>query len=297
MAVVGLLALGLMTVSWCGEIDISLPAILALGNILLAARQRAACRSGSPFRSCVLAGALAGLVNGVLVVAFGLPSLAVTLGAIGAYRALALLLGGQEGYADFPDSYIWLGSAMLGCAAAVAAAAGRGAAGVAFVMHVTVFGRQLYMVGSNARRDDVLGRTGRRVKVAAFAIAGAISGLAAFVYIGQFQSARADNASDMLLFVVTAVVLGGVDIFGGRGNVAGVAAVAAAAGHAEERHGPGEPAGPVQTLVIGTLLMVSIAIPQCPACGGAGPVQCPARFRRHALQAEPYDSGAREELR
>ena len=192
MAVVGLIALGLMAVVVVGEIDISLPAILALGNILFMQLAIAHCPVWLAVPAVLFVCALAGLFNGLLVVAFGLPSLAVTLGAMGAYRALALLLAGQEGFADFPASYIWLGSssiadvlpASLVLVALVAFVFG-------FVMHRTVLGRSLFVCGLNSRAALLSGVRVKRVKTAAFAIGGAMAGLASLVYVGQFQSARA----------------------------------------------------------------------------------------------------------
>ena len=263
VAVVGLIALGLMAVVVVGEIDISLPAILALGNILFMQLAIAHVPVWLAMPTVLVVCALAGLLNGLLVVAFGLPSLAVTLGAMGAYRALALLLAGQEGFADFPDDYLWLGSTLIGgvlpaslLLVAVAALI------LAFVMHGTVLGRSFFACGLSMRAALMSGVRVRRVKTTAFAIGGALAGLASLVYIGQFQSARADNASDILLFVVTAVVLGGVDIFGGRGNVVGVLLSLLLLGTLKNGMGLVNIAGSVQTLVIGTLLIVSVLIAQ-----------------------------------
>jgi rhamnose transport system permease protein len=253
IAIVGLLALGLLPVVLVGEIDISLPAIMALGNILLAQFSAAGVPLAAALPVMLLVCTLAGTMNGALVVAFGLPSLAVTLGAMGAYRALALLLGGQEGYAGFQDDYVWLGSAsarpfpvsLLLLVVAVAV--------LALVLHATVFGRYLYVVGNNARAATMSGLQAGKLKAATFAIAGFMSGLASLTYVGQFQSARADNASDILLFVVTAVVLGGADIFGGRGNVGGVLLSLLLLGLLKNGMGLANYPGPVQTLVIGSL--------------------------------------------
>jgi rhamnose transport system permease protein len=259
IAVVGLLAIGLTLVVLVGEIDISVPAILALGNILFAQMSMAGVPLLVALPVVIGICAAAGALNGALVVIFGLPSLAVTLGAMGAYRALALLLGGQEGFAGFAESYVRLGSDLVGgvlpasliLLIAVTAV-------VAFVLHRTVFGRLLYVVGSNARAALASGiRTGA-VKVAAFAICGAMTGLASLVYIGQYQSARADNASEMLLFIVTAVVLGGVDIFGGRGRVAGVLLALLLLGTIKNAMGLSNVPGSVQTLVIGALLIAAV---------------------------------------
>ena len=263
VAVVGLIALGLMVVVVVGEIDISLPAILALGNILFMQLAIAHVSVWLAVPVVLVVCALAGLLNGLLVVAFGLPSLAVTLGAMGAYRALALLLAGQEGFADFPADYLWLGSTLIGGVVPASLLLVAVTALVfAFVMHGTVLGRSFFVCGLNMRAALMSGIRVRRVKTTAFAIGGAMAGLASLVYIGQFQSARADNASDILLFVVTAVVLGGVDIFGGRGNVLGVLLSLLLLGTLKNGMGLVNIAGSVQTLVIGLLLIVSVLIAQ-----------------------------------
>ena len=203
MAVPAVIAAGLMVIVVIGEIDISLPAILALGNILFAHFSQ----SGAPVWLAALAvvavGIAAGALNGALVVAFGLPSLAVTLGMMGAYRAFALLIGGQEGYAAFDDSYVWLGSAQIGDVMPVSLVLiAIVFALFTFVMHGTVYGRLCYVIGNNARAARLSGVRVALVKVAAFAIGGATASLASLVYVGQYQSARADNASDILLFIV-----------------------------------------------------------------------------------------------
>ena len=263
VGVAGLIAAGLMAVVVVGEIDISLPAIMALGNVLFAWLALRGVPIGLALPLVLLVATAAGLLNGLLVTTFGLPSLAVTLGALGAYRALALLLGGQESFAGFPDSYIWLGSALIGGTVPVSLVLLLLVfAALAIVMHGTVFGRHCYVVGANARAAAFSGVPARRVKVAAFGLGGLSAGLASLAYIGQYQSARADNASDMLLFIVTAVVLGGVDIFGGRGRVAGVLLALLLLGTLKNGMGLANFAGPVQTLVIGALLVAAVLIGQ-----------------------------------
>jgi rhamnose transport system permease protein len=270
LAIAGLLAAGLMMIIVAGEIDISLPAILAMGTILFARMGEADLPLGVALPVVLVVGTAAGLINGLLVVGFGLPSLAVTLGMTSAYRAFALALGGQEGHADFPDSYLWLGSSsVLGIVPVSLLLLALAYALLGGVMHGTVFGRLLYMIGVNPVAMRFSGVRVGTVKVAAFAAAGAIAGLAALVYVGQFESARADNAADILLFVVAAVTLGGVDVFGGRGHVLGVLLSLLLLGTLKNGMGLANLPGPLQTLVIGAVLILSVAIPQLP------------RFRRH----------------
>jgi rhamnose transport system permease protein len=260
IAVIGLLAAGMMLIIVVGEIDISLPAIMAVGNILFARMSEGNIPLWLALPLVVLMATSAGALNGLLVVSFRLPSLAVTLGTMGAYRAIALLAGGQEGYAGFSDSYVWLGSAAFldGLLPVSLLLFFVVFAGFGLLMHRTTFGRLVYMVGSNIEAARFSGVPVEWVKVAAFAIGGLTAGVASLVYIGQYQSARADNASDLLLLIVTAVVLGGVDIFGGRGRVTGVFLALILLGTLRNGMGLANFPGPVQTLIVGLLLVASV---------------------------------------
>jgi rhamnose transport system permease protein len=260
IAIVGILAAGMMVIIVLGEIDISLPAIMTLGNILFARMSEAGWPIGLAFPVVLVVCVALGAMNGLLVVRLGLPSLAVTLGTMGAVRALALLFGGAEGYAGFSKAYIWLGSAtwagyLIPVSLVLMAAV---FAGLAVLMHGSVYGRLCYIVGARPEVARFSGIDVAGVKIAGFALGGAAAGLAALVYIGQYQSARADNASDILLVIVTAVTLGGVDIFGGRGRVLGVFLALILLGTLRNGMGLANIAGPVQTLVIGALLVGSV---------------------------------------
>jgi rhamnose transport system permease protein len=89
-------------------------------------------------------------------------------------------------------------------------------------MRRTVFGRRCYAIGLNKEASWAAGIDVAGIKIKAYTLAGALAGVAALVWIGQYGSARGDNADGAILFVVTAVVLGGVDINGGRGAILGV---------------------------------------------------------------------------
>jgi rhamnose transport system ATP-binding protein len=264
IAIVGVLGLGFMMVIILGEIDISLPAILAIGTVLLAKLSKAGVPIWGALPIIVVVGTIAGMLNGFLVSTFNLPSLAVTLGTMYAYRGFALLIGGFEGYAAdvFSPQYIWLGGGSLGgvfpCSLALLVVL---FLILAFVMHRTVFGRLLYAVGNNRVATRFSGYSVRSIITSAYAVAGALSAVAALVYVGQYESARADNASQLLLFVVACVVLGGFDIFGGKGNVVGLALSLLIIGTVQNGMGLANVPGPVQTLVIGLILICALLIP------------------------------------
>ncbi|MBV9390409.1 MAG: ABC transporter permease, partial [Verrucomicrobia bacterium] len=219
----GLLALGLMVVVVLGEIDISLASTLAVGAVILSKFSAYHIQLWLAFPVVLVICGLLGVLNGVLVAWLRLPSLAVTLGTMGAYRGLAFIIGTEKGYTDFDDSYLWFGSEhILGNIVPVSLVLFALVAPIiGFLMHETTFGRRCFSIGHNENAAWFSGIEAQRVKIQAYTLAGVMASLAALVWIGQYGSARGDNADGMILFVVTAVVLGGVDISGGRGTVLG----------------------------------------------------------------------------
>jgi rhamnose transport system permease protein len=135
---------------------------------------------------------------------------------------------------------------------------------VGALMRRTVFGRRCYAIGLNKEAKEAAWAAGvdvARLKIEAYALAGALAGFAALVWIGQYGSARGDNADGAILFVVTAVVLGGVDINGGRGGIQGVVLALFLLGTMRNGMGLANIAGPTQTIVLGALLIVGVLRP------------------------------------
>ena len=92
-------------------------------------------------------------------------------------------------------------------------------------------------------------------------MAEALAGLAALVFVGQYESARADNAGQLLLLVVAAVVLGGFEVTGGKGRISGLLLSLSCSGRFKTEWGAVNVPGPVQTLVIGAVLVLAVSIP------------------------------------
>jgi len=259
----GLLALGLMVVVVVGEIDISLASTLAVGSVLMSKFSAGQVSIWIAAPVVALSCAILGALNGALVARLHLPSLAVTLGTMGAFRGLAFIIGTEVGYTDFDDSYLHVGSdQVIGGVVPISLILFLVAAlAVGCLMHGTVFGRRCYAVGNNAEAAWISGIDVRALKTCVYALAGGLAGLAALVWIGQYGSARGDNADGMILLVVTAVVLGGVDINGGRGAVLGVVLSLFLLGTLRNGMGLANVPGPTQTVVFGALLILGVLRP------------------------------------
>ena len=260
---IGLMALGLALVVIAGEIDISITSTLAVSAVAFADFWD---RGLNIWLSCLLGlvvGMGLGVVNGVLVGLLDLPSLAVTLGTLAAYRGLAfVILGGGGAITGFPSDFTRLGLRDLGSTIVpIGLALFLAATAVfAFVLHGTRFGRYVYAIGSNREAARFSGIPVDRVRVTLFAISGLMAAAAGLLYASYFATARADAANVALLDVVAAVVLGGVNIFGGSGTILGVFLAVVLIAVLRNGMGLANISGEVQSIVIGSLLLGAILV-------------------------------------
>ena len=256
----GLLAFGLTFVVIAGEIDISVVLTMAVAAASFAHLWNAGVNVWLAALAALVVGTGLGLVNGLLIGVLNLPSLAITLGTLAAYRGLAYLILGGEAISGFPTSFTNIGGGYIRnelpvallvlCAFALV---------LGLLLHATRFGRYLYALGSNREAARYSGIPVTVVRVTVFALAGLMAGFAAITYLGYYGSVQADAGSGSeLIDVVTAVVLGGVDIFGGSGSMLGV--LLALILVAELRNGMqlANVSGATQDMVIGGLLIAAI---------------------------------------
>lgn len=260
--VFGLMAFGLFPVVVQGEIDISLASTLAVASVLFAKLSVAGVPVLVALPVVLAATALLGAVNGVLVAYAGLPSLAVTLGTLGAYRGVAYLLAGDAGVTGLTPEYTFLGLSWVGVVPSTVVLFLVFAVVIGVLMEATRFGRYSYAIGSNPDASRTAAVPVRQTRVIAYAVAGAAAGLAGFVWVNQYQSARGDNADGAILFVLTAVVLGGVSIKGGSGRALGVLLSTLLLATIQTGMKLANVPGTSQTLVIGLLLIASTGGPQ-----------------------------------
>jgi rhamnose transport system permease protein len=257
---IGLLAFGLTFVVVAGEIDISVCSTMAVSAVAVAEIWQHGTNIWVAALLGLVVATLLGLVNGVLIGVLDLPSLAVTLGTLAAYRGLAYVILGGEARSDFPPGFTKVGGGYIGDELPNALLVLFGFALVlGLLLHATRYGRYLYVIGSNRDAARYSGIPVMRARVTVFALSGLMAGFAGLVYLGFFGSVQADAAGGSeLIDVVTAVVLGGVDIFGGSGSIVGV--LLALILVAELRNGMqlDNLSGATQDMVIGGLLLAAI---------------------------------------
>jgi rhamnose transport system permease protein len=260
---IALIALPLTLIVITGEIDLSVASTLGLCSAVMGQLWVA----GLPLELVVVLviglGAVLGAVNAVFVTKFALPSLAVTIGTLAAYRGLAFVVLGDQAVADFPFLWTDAASSTVGDGAVPWAAVVTIVLAIVFgvVLHATPFGRSLYAMGNNAEAATFAGIRVARAKFWLFVASGAVSGLAGVYWTLRFASARADNAAGLELAVVAAVLLGGVSIFGGRGTLLGVLLGVLLLGAVRNALQLADVAADTLNVVTGGLLIASVVVP------------------------------------
>ena len=205
-----------------GRVDLSVGSVLALGGVtsgLLITNgvdTALACLTG------VLAGAIVGLVNGVLVTRFGLSTIVVTLGSLTAVRGFVLFVSPGPLF-NFGDGFRSLGEGgIAGIPYLVMIAAGVLGVG-AIVLAQSAVGRHIYAIGVNEEAAYLSGVHVTRICLLLFVATGAAAGLAGVMLAARLGSAPAGSLGvGFELDVLTAVLLGGVAFAGGRGTMRGV---------------------------------------------------------------------------
>jgi fructose transport system permease protein len=223
--VVGVIAIGQTLIILTAGIDLSCGMVMALGSIVMS---KLAVDNGLPTGLAILCGigvtALFGLLNGLLVTRIKLPPFIVTLGTLNIAFAITQLYSQSQTVTGLPDSMTALGNTFsIGSTevtwGAVLMLVLYGV--VWFALRETGRGRHVYAVGNNAEATRLTGIPTQRIIVGVYVIAGVFYGIASLLSVsrtgvGDPNAGQTDN-----LDAITAVVLGGTSLFGGRGVVLG----------------------------------------------------------------------------
>jgi fructose transport system permease protein len=268
VAIVGALAVGQTIIILTAGIDLSVGAIMVFTAIVMSA---SASTFGLPGPVALVLGLVvgtaAGGLNGALVTRLHLPPFIVTLGTLNIFTALTLLYSGGQTIQgkDIPDILLWTGQAITIGSFRITTGVLLMLAMYAVVMFVlknTAWGRHIYAVGDDADASRLAGISVNRVLMSAYLVAGFIYAIGAWIYIGRVGAASPNAGSDLNLDTITAVVIGGTSLFGGRGIIIGSLLGALIVG--VFRNGLALAGVDVlyQTLVVGVLVIVAVATDQ-----------------------------------
>jgi rhamnose transport system permease protein len=259
-----IIAMPMIFVIILGDIDISVASIIALCSLFMGMAGANGAQTPVLVAIGLGVGLLAGLLNGFIITKFDIPAIAVTLGSMSLYRGIANAVLGDQAYTKYPADFGFLGQGyaianmvplqlLVFLVVAIVAA---------IVLNSTLVGRYVLAIGNNKTTARFSGLPVNRVRLAAFAATGLCSGIAAVLLTSRIGSTRPNIASGWELEIITTVVLGGVAITGGKGNVPGVIIATFLLGYMKFGMGVLNVPGKIMNIITGVLLVVAILLPR-----------------------------------
>ena len=256
----GIMVCGMMLLLVGGTFDLSIGGIFSLAGVVTGwLLKEAGWPAPAAAAAGLCTGAAAGLLNGVVVARVKVNALIATLGTMGIYRGLAVLLGGP-GITFLPDAFCRPGQAVI-----------LGLQGPVWLMVITAavfhillsrarFFRQYYYIGNNAKAALLSGIDVPRLQILGFTIMGMLAGLSGMAFasrIGTSVSIAGDGAE---LRVITAAVLGGASLTGGKGTIFGALAGVAFVGLIHNVLIIASVSSYWQSIITGTVLVLAVAM-------------------------------------
>jgi rhamnose transport system permease protein len=260
---IGLMMLPMVFIIITGNIDLSVASNMGMSASFMGLLHNMGVNIWVAAGAALLLGTLGGMLNGYLISKVKLPALVVTLGTYAFYRGLAYGFLGDQAARGYPEAFTYFGqgkvfqtlipfSVALFLFMAVI---------FALVLHRTTFGRFLYSIGNNENATNYSGVPVAKIKFIIYMLSGLMASLAGLILAARFGSTRPDNGTGLELAVITAAVLGGVDINGGKGSMLGAALSLLLIGLMRFGMSLLNIQGQVQGIAIGLLLIFSILIP------------------------------------
>ena len=270
--VVGVIAIGQTLIVLTAGIDLSCGMVMALGSIVMT---KFAVELGMPAPLAILCGigvtALFGLANGLLVTRIKLPPFIVTLGTLNIAFAITQLYSNAQTITDLPPAMTWLGNTFQLGGAAVAYGTVLMIAlylGVWFWLRETAAGRHVYAVGNNPEATRLTGIATERVLLGVYVLAGVFYGIASLLSVARTGVGDPNAGQTENLDAITAVVLGGTSLFGGRGVILGSLIGAIVVGVLRNGLTLMGVQSVYQVLITGILVILAVAIDQLSRKGG-----------------------------
>jgi fructose transport system permease protein len=264
--VVGTLAIGQTLIILTAGIDLSCGTAMALGSIVMT---KLAVDSGVPTLLAILLGVatcmLVGFVNGGLVVGLSLPPFIVTLGTFSICYALTHIYSQDETISNLPSAMTKLGESFNVGDTAVTYGSLVTLLLFAlfwFILTQTTWGRRVYALGDNPEATRLMGIPVRKQLLMVYVVAGLVYGIAALLLVARTNVGDPNAGYTDNLDAITAVVLGGTSLFGGRGTIIGTLIGALIIGVVRNGLVLMGVAATYQVLITGILVIVAVSVDQ-----------------------------------
>lgn len=219
---IAVISIGMTFVILTGGIDLSVGSLLALVSVTVGFSYQAGCPFGLSMILGLAVGFIGGLFNGLMIVYGKLHAFVVTLGTYSLYRGLAYGLTNAEAVSEFPGYFTFFGNSYIGGKIPTQIVIYFALAAVMWVIFkLTPYGTNISAIGYNESAARFSGIRVKRDRVLVYVISGLMVAIAAIIYTSRMSTARGNAGENMELYAITAVILGGTDINGGRGTLEG----------------------------------------------------------------------------
>lgn len=249
-----------------GGIDVSIGAVMGLSSIVLGVLWMNGVNVWIALLITLLVAAVAGCLNGILVAWTNVQPLVVTLGGMFVFSGIALVLSGgssvsgYEGISGFPNEFVELANGQLVGVPNPIWILGLSILFFGFLLHFTRYGRNVFLVGINAKAARYSGINTRLIIMSTYMLAGFGGGLSGVILTSYFSSARSDLGSEAVLPIITAVVLGGTSIFGGKGSIMGTAIASIVIGMTQYGLQMVNMTSQQTNIVVGSMLIIAVLL-------------------------------------
>ncbi|WP_090639835.1 ABC transporter permease subunit [Neobacillus massiliamazoniensis] len=263
---IGLAAIPMTYVIITGGIDVSIGSIIGLTSISIGVLWKGGTEIWLAVLFSLVISGCAGAVNGVIIANSRVQPLVVTLGTMFLFSGIALVLSGgnsasgYEGISGFPDLFVQLANGeTLGIANQIWVLLIFMLV-FALILHLTRFGRQVFLIGINIKAAHYSGIRTKSILIWSYIIAGLGGGMSGVILTSYFSSARSELGTEAVLPVITAVVLGGTSINGGKGTVVGTGIASVVIGMMQYGLQMMSMTSQETSVVIGFLLIVAVLL-------------------------------------
>jgi rhamnose transport system permease protein len=216
-----IVAIGMTLVIVAGEIDVSVGSQFAVASVIAASLAKAGVPMVLTALATALAGAAFGAINGALVVWLGVPSIVATLATMAFWRELLRWITQGAWVQGLPPGFQWMGLGQRAGEAVIVACAAALLGAFVWLLGRVQAGRAVYAVGSNRESARLAGIPVAGVSFGVFTLMGALTGIAALFDSVRFSEIQSNAGLGLELKAISAVVIGGASIMGGRGSLWG----------------------------------------------------------------------------
>ena len=220
-SLIAIAGIGMVMIILLGEIDLSVGSTQAVAGVIAVAVLNQMDSVWLALLAALMAGALVGLCNGLLVTKAGINSLIATLGTMAILRGGAMVSTQAVSIQGKVEGFVEVGTGYLGPVPIPVLLAFLLFGLFYYVLHHTILGRYIYAIGGNIQAARISGLAVDRTRVLVYVIGGVLAALSAFILASRLNSGQPNAGLGFELQVIAAVILGGISLAGGIGTLGG----------------------------------------------------------------------------